>query len=210
MTPFERHVGKPVSLDRDNIDTDAIIPKQFMKSISRAGLGPHVFDAWRYKDEGYFGKPIAERDPEPDFVLNNPDYANPTVLVTGENFGCGSSREHAPWALQEFGFKVLVAKSFADIFHNNCCKTGLLPIVLSEPDINELHALVASDSGLTLEVDLIGCWVKVKNGKLFRFNIDEVVRHDFINGMDEVSATLMHADEIRQFEATHIAVRRWI
>ncbi|KWF06432.1 3-isopropylmalate dehydratase small subunit [Burkholderia pseudomultivorans] len=210
MKPFERHVGKPVSLDRDNIDTDAIIPKQFMKSISRVGLGQHAFDAWRYRDEGYFGKPIADREPEPDFILNNPDYASPTILVTGENFGCGSSREHAPWALQEFGFKVLIARSFADIFYGNCCKIGLLPIVLGELDIKELHALIAWDSGLTLEVDLIERWVKVSSGKLCHFSIDEVVRQDFVNGMDDVSATLSHADEIRQFEARHIALRRWI
>jgi 3-isopropylmalate/(R)-2-methylmalate dehydratase small subunit len=145
MTPFERHVGKPVSLDRDNVDTDAIIPKQFMKSISRTGLGPHVFDAWRYKDEGYFGKPLAERNPDRGFVLNNPAYEGATVLVTGKNFGCGSSREHAPWALQEFGFKVLIAESFADIFYSNCCKIGLLPIVLSESDIKQLNELTEAD-----------------------------------------------------------------
>jgi 3-isopropylmalate/(R)-2-methylmalate dehydratase small subunit len=210
MTPFERHVGKPVSLDRDNIDTDAIIPKQFMKSVSRTGLGPHVFDAWRYKDEGYFGKPVGERDPERGFILNNPLYTNATVLVTGKNFGCGSSREHAPWALQEFGFRVLIAESFADIFYNNCCKIGLLPIVMSESDIKQLHALTATNPGLVVKIDLIERCVKVVDGKVFLFDIDEAVRRDFINGIDEVSATLIHAEEIRQFETKHITMRRWI
>lgn len=210
MTPFERHVGKLVSLDRDNIDTDAIIPKQFMKSVSRTGLGPHVFDAWRYKDEGYFGKPVAERDPEPGFILNNPLYTDATVLVTGKNFGCGSSREHAPWALQEFGFRVLIAEGFADIFYNNCCKIGLLPIVMSESDIKQLHALTASNPGLAVKIDLIERCVKVVDGEFFPFDIDEVVRRDFINGIDEVSATLKHAEEIRQFETKHITMHRWI
>ncbi len=210
MAPFETYVGQPVSLNRDNIDTDAIIPKQFMKSITRTGLGPHVFDAWRYRDEGYFGKAVAERDPEPGFILNNPAYTNATVLVTGKNFGCGSSREHAPWALQEFGFRVLIAQGFADIFFNNCCKIGLLPIVLNESDIKRLHALTESNPALTVEIDLINRCVKLAGGEFFLFDIDEVVRRDFINGIDEVSSTLMHSEEIKQFEARHIATRRWI
>ncbi|MFM0272354.1 3-isopropylmalate dehydratase small subunit [Paraburkholderia nemoris] len=210
MTPFKRHVGQPVSLNRDNIDTDAIIPKQFMKSISRVGLGPQVFDAWRYRDEGYLGKPVAERILDPDFILNSPLCVDPTIFVTGKNFGCGSSREHAPWALQEFGFKVLIAESYADIFYSNCCKIGLLPIVLNESSIKQLHGLTISDPGLSIEIDLIERILKIDEKRLLFFKIDDVVREDFINGVDEVSATLQHAEEIRQFEIKHIAARRWI
>lgn len=157
MTPFTKHIGTVACLDRDNVDTDAIIPKQFMKSISRTGFGPYVFDAWRYRDEGYFGKPADQRDPNQDFVLNDPRYRDATVLLAGKNFGCGSSREHAPWALQQYGFRVLVAESFADIFYGNCCKNGLLPVVLTSAQLAYIRELFTSRTRVEVEVDLAGC-----------------------------------------------------
>lgn len=214
MTPFTRHAGKVVRIDRDNIDTDAIIPKQFMKSIARTGFGPYLFDEWRYKDEGYYGKPQAEREPNPAFVLNDPTHADGSILLTGKNFGCGSSREHAPWALYQFGFRVLIAPSFADIFFNNCCKNGLLPVVLDELAIKELRTMnesaQASGLQLRLEVDLFSCTVVAPGANRFAFQLPPNLRENLLRGVDEVGATLDYADEIKGFEVRRLSKRPWL
>lgn len=210
MTPFTRHGGKVARLDRDNIDTDAIIPKQFMKSIARTGFGPYLFDEWRYLDEGYYGKPASQRKPNPAFVLNDPLFADASILLSGKNFGCGSSREHAPWALYQFGFRVLIACSFADIFFNNCCKNGLLPVTLSEDAIDSLRHGVENAPGFRLEVDLIHCAVIAPGEQRYAFDMPAGLRQGMLDGIDEVGATLLHADEIRAFERARTASRPWL
>jgi 3-isopropylmalate/(R)-2-methylmalate dehydratase small subunit len=210
MNPFVRHAGLVVPLERDNVDTDAIIPKQFMKSIARTGFGPYVFDEWRYLDEGYYGKPAGERRPHPGFVLNQPRYAGASILLGGKNFGCGSSREHAPWALHQYGFRVLIAVGFADIFFNNCCKNGLLPVVLEEQQIERLQRQVAAAPGYSLAVDLEQCTVATPDGELLPFAIAPLLRKNLLEGIDEVGATLLHADEIKAFEQDRIKDRPWL
>jgi 3-isopropylmalate/(R)-2-methylmalate dehydratase small subunit len=210
MEAFSNHVGSAVCLTLDNIDTDAIMPKQFMKSISRTGFGPYLFDSWRFEDEGYYGKPAEERTPNLNFVLNDPVHAGATILITGKNFGCGSSREHAPWALQQYGFKVLIAESFADIFYSNCCKIGLLPIKLSKSEAQCLRSCVASNAAVLVHIDLVERRLSVVNQYAVDFNMDEGVRQAFINGTDEIDATLMHAAEIRKFEEEHLRTRPWV
>jgi 3-isopropylmalate/(R)-2-methylmalate dehydratase small subunit len=230
MTPFTQHTGKVARLDRDNIDTDAIIPKQFMKSIARTGFGPYLFDEWRYQDEGYYGKPVSERVPNPEFVLNDARFADASILLSGRNFGCGSSREHAPWALYQFGFRVLIASSFADIFFNNCCKNGLLPVVLREEEIAYLRNGVDTASRqemqpdptlehgsrddlasyFRLTVNLIDGTVKVADGTCFSFDMTPGLRQGLLDGVDEVGATLLHAEDIRAFERTRMASRPWL
>lgn len=210
MEPLVSHTGLVVPLDRDNIDTDAIMPKQFMKSISRTGFGPYLFDEWRYKDAGYFGKPAHERTPEPDFVLNQPRYGGASVLLARRNFGCGSSREHAPWALHQFGFRVLIAQSFADIFFNNCCKNGLLPIQLDTATIARLMEAVKGSPGYRLRVDLIAQTVCAPDDERWTFEIAPAAKKLLLEGLDETGATLGHADAIRAFEAAHLARSPWL
>jgi 3-isopropylmalate/(R)-2-methylmalate dehydratase small subunit len=210
MEPLVRHEGLVAPLDRDNVDTDAIMPKQFMKSIARTGFGPYLFDEWRYRDPGYYGKPAADRTPEPGFVLNRQRYAGASVLLARRNFGCGSSREHAPWALHQFGFRVLVAESFADIFFNNCCKNGLLPVRLDAALIDRLMAAVEALPGYRLRVDLAAQTVTAPDGECWRFDIAPALRTLLLEGLDETGATLAFGDAIRAFEATHLELSPWL
>jgi 3-isopropylmalate/(R)-2-methylmalate dehydratase small subunit len=210
MEPLVRHEGLVAPLDRDNVDTDAIMPKQFMKSIARTGFGPYLFDEWRYRDPGYYGKPAADRTPEPGFVLNRQRYAGASVLLAPRNFGCGSSREHAPWALHQFGFRVLVAESFAYIFFNNCCNNGLLPVRLDAALIDRLMAAVEALPGYRLRVDLAAQTVTAPDGECWRFDIAPALRTLLLEGLDETGATLAFGDAIRAFEATHLERSPWL
>ena len=210
MEKFTRHTGLAVPLDRANVDTDAIIPKQFLKSIKRTGFGENVFDAWRFLDVGEPGKDPRTRKPNPDFVLNYPQYQGATILLARKNFGCGSSREHAPWALQDYGFQAVVASSFADIFFNNCTKIGLLPVRLSELEVDHLFNEVAANPGYKLTVDLASQAVTTPGGKSCHFDIDATRKHNLLNGLDEIGLTLQHADEIRAFEAKRLAELPWL
>jgi 3-isopropylmalate/(R)-2-methylmalate dehydratase small subunit len=211
MEPFRTLTGLVAPLDRSNVDTDAIIPKQFLKSINRSGFGPNLFDAWRYLDRGEPGVDNAKRPLNPDFVLNEPRYRGAQILLAGRNFGCGSSREHAPWALLDYGFRAIIAPSFADIFFNNCFKNGLLPIVLSKPEVDRLFHEIAAFPGFSLTVDLERQTVATANGSaVFAFEIEPFRKHCLLNGLDEIGLTLGHADEIRAFEAKHKAEQPWL
>lgn len=187
-------------LDRSNVDTDAIIPKQFLKSIKRTGFGVNCFDEWRYLDKGEVGMDNSRRPLNPDFSLNQPQYKNAQILLTRKNFGCGSSREHAPWALDDYGFRAIIAPSFADIFFNNCYKNGLLPIVLSEEIVDKLFNEVSQNTGYQLTIDLQNQTVTTPGGEAFSFDITEHRKHCLLNGLDEIGLTLQHADEIKAFE----------
>jgi 3-isopropylmalate/(R)-2-methylmalate dehydratase small subunit len=210
MQPFRVHTGIAVPLDRANVDTDAIIPKQFLKSIKRSGFGPNLFDAWRYLDHGEPGKDDATRPRNPDFVLNQPRYAGASILLARRNFGCGSSREHAPWALADYGFRAIVAPSYADIFFNNCFKNGLLPIVLPEAQVDRLFAATAAFPGFRLTIDLERQAIGAEPDIAFSFEVDAFRRHCLLNGLDDIGLTLTHADEIRAFEARHLAQKPWV
>lgn len=210
MEPLVCHTGLVVPIDRDNVDTDAIVPKQFMKSIARTGFGPYLFDEWRYRDPGYYGKPAEERTRRPDFVLNVPRYEGASVLLTRRNFGYGSSREHAPWALHQYGFRVLVAESFADIFFNNCCKNGILPVRLETAAINQLMKEVEATPGYRLRVDLSEQTVLTPGGELWPFEIAPPLKTLLLEGLDETGATLEFADAIRAFEAAHLDRSPWL
>jgi len=210
MQAFTVHRGVVAPLDRANVDTDAIIPKQFLKSIQRTGFGPNLFDEWRYLDKGEPGQGPASRQPDPDFVLNRPDYAGATVLLTRRNFGCGSSREHAPWALQQYGFRALIAPSYGDIFFNNCFKNGLLPIVLGEPQIRQLFDEVADKPGYRLTIDLPLQLVVKPDGSELPFEVRAFEKYCLVNGQDDIELTLRHAEEIRGFEAARIARMPWL
>jgi 3-isopropylmalate/(R)-2-methylmalate dehydratase small subunit len=211
MDKFTVHEGLVVPLDRANVDTDAIIPKQFLKSIRRTGFGPNLFDEWRYLDHGEPGMDNSRRPLNPDFVLNQPRYQGASVLLTRKNFGCGSSREHAPWALQQYGFRAIIAPSFADIFFNNCYKSGLLPIVLSEKDVDDLMNQVKAFAGFKVVVDLEQQRVFTPNGgPSYPFQIDEFRKYCLLNGLDDIGLTLRHADEIRAFEERHLARQPWL
>jgi 3-isopropylmalate/(R)-2-methylmalate dehydratase small subunit len=210
MKAFTRHEGLVVPLDRANVDTDQIIPKQFLKSIRRTGFGPNLFDEWRYLDAGEPGQDCARRPLNPEFVLNQPRYRGASILLARENFGCGSSREHAPWALEEYGFRVLIAPSFADIFFNNCFKNGLLPIVLKEKEVDLLFAETLATEGYRLTVDLERQELLRPNGDRFRFDIDAFRKRCLLQGLDEIGLTLEHADEIRAFEARHRQRHPWL
>jgi 3-isopropylmalate/(R)-2-methylmalate dehydratase small subunit len=211
MQPFRVLTGIVAPLDRANVDTDVIIPKQFLKSVNRSGFGPNLFDAWRYLDRGEPGVDPASRRSNPDFVLNQPRYRDAQILLTRRNFGCGSSREHAPWAILDYGFRALIAPSFGDIFFNNCLKNGLLPVVLSESDVDGLfHACVATP-GFALVIDLDRQTVATRDGsKVYGFDIEPFRKHCLLNGLDEIGLTLEHADEIRAFEARHLAAQPWL
>ena len=210
MDKFVTHTGLAVPLDRANVDTDAIIPKQFLKSILRTGFGQNLFDAWRYLDPGEPGQDPAARKPNPDFVLNHPRYAGASILVTRKNFGCGSSREHAPWALQQYGFKAIVAPSYADIFFNNCFKNGLLPIVLAEEDVHRLIGEIQAAPGYRLSVDLQAQTVTTPSGSSHRFDVEASRKECLLNGWDEIGLTLRHQDAIRAYEAERRAREPWV
>jgi len=211
MQPFRVLTGLVAPLDRANVDTDAIIPKQFLKSVARSGFGPNLFDAWRYLDRGEPGTDAGKRAPNPDFVLNQPRYQGAQILLTRRNFGCGSSREHAPWALADYGFRALVAPSYADIFFNNCYKNGLLPIVLSEAEVDRLFHDAAAFPGFRLTIDLERQTVATVDGAtVFAFEVEPFRKHCLLNGLDDIGLTLQHADEIRSFEAKHLAERPWL
>jgi len=211
MEKFTVHEGLVVPLDRANVDTDAIIPKQFLKSIRRTGFGPNLFDEWRYLDHGEPGMDNSRRQPNPDFVLNQPRYQGASVLLARKNFGCGSSREHAPWALQQYGFRAIIAPSFADIFFNNCYKSGLLPIVLTESQVDHLFNEVKAFPGFKLVVDLERQTVSTPDGaSTFGFAIDDFRKYCLQNGLDDIGLTLRHADEIRAFEERHLASQPWL
>jgi 3-isopropylmalate/(R)-2-methylmalate dehydratase small subunit len=198
-----------IPLDRSNIDTDAIIPKQFLKSIKRSGFGPNLFDEWRYLDHGEPGMDNSARPLNYDFVLNKPEYTNANILLVRENFGCGSSREHAPWALLDFGIKAILAVSFADIFYNNCFKNGILPITLSNNEIDELFK-VSSNQKLKIEVDLPKQRINFLNDKFFEFEIDEFKKNSLINGLDEIGLTLERTQEIKNFEQGYYDIYPWL
>ena len=210
MEPFRQHTGLVVPLDRANVDTDAIIPKQFLKSIKRTGFGANAFDEWRYMDHGEPGVDNSKRPLNPNFVLNQSRYQGATILLTRKNFGCGSSREHAPWALQQFGFKAIIASSYADIFFNNCYKNGLLPIVLSELEVDHLFNIVAATNGLKLSVDLEQQIVEVPNAETYKFQVEDSRKQSLLNGWDEISRTLRHNDKIKAYEAARAVQEPWL
>ena len=210
MDKFTLHKGLVAPMDRDNVDTDAIIPKQFLKSIKRSGFGPNLFDEWRYLDHGEPGQDPASRKPNPDFVLNQPRYAGASVLIARSNFGCGSSREHAPWALQQYGFRAILAPSFADIFFNNCFKNGLLPIQLPESGIARLFDECYAFPGYQLVVDLPRQVVVKPDGAELPFDIEPFRKECLIGGLDEIGLTLQHTDKIRAYEAARIAAKPWL
>jgi len=211
MQPFRTLTGIVAPLDRANVDTDAIIPKQFLKSIARSGFGANLFDGWRYLDRGEPGTDVARRPLNPDFVLNQPRYQGAQILLARRNFGCGSSREHAPWALADYGFRALIAPSYADIFFNNCYKNGLLPIVLSETEVDRLFHDAAAFPGFKLAIDLERQTVSTVDGAtVLAFEVEPFRKHCLLNGLDEIALTLQHADEIRAFEAKHLAEQPWL
>ncbi len=210
MKAFTTHTGLVAPLDRANVDTDQIIPKQFLKSIKRTGFGPNLFDEWRYLDVGQPGQDCSTRPLNPDFVLNFPRYAGASVLLARENFGCGSSREHAPWALDEYGFRAIIAPSFADIFYNNSFKNGLLPIVLGDGEVDELFAQCEATEGYSLTVDLAAQTVTRPDGVQYAFEIDAFRKHCLLNGLDDIGLTLQEKDAIMAFEARHRAAQPWL
>ena len=210
MEAFTLHTGLVAPMDRENVDTDAIIPKQFLKSIQRTGFGPNLFDAWRYLDPGEPGQDPASRQPNPDFVLNQPRYQGASVLIARRNFGCGSSREHAPWALDQYGFRVVIAPSFADIFFTNCFKSGLLPIVLPADAVARLFDEVAAFVGYRLTVDLPRQVVVKPDGTELPFDVQSFRKYCLVNGFDDIALTLRHADKIRTYEAERLAKMPWL
>ena len=209
MEKFIVHTGLIAPLDRENVDTDAIIPKQFLKSIARTGFGANLFDEWRYLDEGQPGKDNANRPLNPEFVLNQARYHGASVLVTRDNFGCGSSREHAPWALQQYGFRAIIAPSYADIFFNNCYKNGLLPIVLTAAQVDKIIHIVNANVGFEVTIDLPEQLVRVGDDA-FKFEISTHRKYCLTNGFDDIGLTLRHADEIKAFEAQHLLKFPWL
>ncbi len=210
MEKFENFSGIVAPMDRANVDTDAIIPKQYLKSIKRSGFGPNLFDDWRYLDPGAPGIDNSQRRVDPDFVLNQAPYDQAQILLARENFGCGSSREHAVWALDDFGFKVVIAPSFADIFFNNSFKSGLLPIVLNSEEVDQLFNEVYADPGYQLSIDLEQQLVTSPSGKQFGYEIDEFRKYCLLNGLDDIGLTLRHAEDIRAFEQQYYQQSPWL
>lgn len=210
MEKFHTFTGLVAPLDRANIDTDAIIPKQFLKSIKRSGFGQNLFDEWRFLDHGEPGMDPVQRQPNPEFVLNQPRYQGARILLARANFGCGSSREHAPWALQDYGFRVIIAPSFADIFFNNCFKIGLLPIVLDAAILDRLFEGVKLTEGYSLTVDLQKQTIATPDNEVFNFEIDPFRKHCLLNGLDEIGLTLEHTDKIKQFEQKRRNEQPWL
>ena len=210
MNAFQVHKGRVAPMDRENVDTDAIIPKQFLKSIQKAGFGQNLFDQWRYLDAGFPGQDPALRRVNPDFVLNQPRYQGASVLLARKNFGCGSSREHAPWAIDQYGFRALIAPSYADIFFNNCFKNGLLPIVLPESQVAALFDEVAAFVGYELTIDLERQVVVKPDGGELPFEVQPFRKFCLLNGFDDIGLTLRHADKIRAFEAQRLLQKPWL
>ena len=210
MQKFTTHTGLVAPMDRENVDTDAIIPKQFLKSIRKTGFGPNLFDAWRYLDAGFPGQDPASRKPNPDFVLNQPRYKGASILLARKNFGCGSSREHAPWALDQYGFRVIIAPSYADIFFNNSFKNGLLPIVLPDAQVAQLFAEALAFPGYALTVDLERQVIARAQGQEIPFNVEVFRKYCLVNGLDDIGLTLRHSDKIKAFEAQRLATKPWL
>lgn len=210
MEPFKSVTAIVVPLDRANVDTDAIIPKQFLKSIRRTGFGPNLFDEWRYLDRGEPGQSCVNRPVNPDFVLNQPRYQGGEILLAGENFGCGSSREHAPWALMGYGFRVIIAASFADIFFNNCFKNGILPVILDSAALRELFLAVVAKEGYRLTVDLEAQSVITPEGRSYAFQVDAFKKHCLTNGLDDIGLTMEHKSAIETFEKLRSEVAPWV
>ena len=210
MQAFRQHTGLVAPLDRANVDTDAIIPKQFLKSIKRTGFGENAFDEWRYMNHGEPGMDNGKRPLNPNFVLNQSRYQGATILLARKNFGCGSSREHAPWALQQFGFHAIIAPSYADIFFNNCYKNGLLPIVLSEMEVDHLFNIVTASSGVKLSIDLERQIVQVPNAETYHFEVEDFRKQSLLNGWDEIGLTMRHVDKIKAYEAARAAREPWL
>ena len=210
MQNFNVHTGLVAPMDRENVDTDAIIPKQFLKSIRKTGFGPHLFDAWRYLDPGEPGMNPLGRKPNPDFVLNQPRYTGASILLARKNFGCGSSREHAPWALGQYGFRAIIAPSYADIFFNNSFKNGLLPIVLPDVQVAQLFDETLAFPGFKLTIDLERQVIVKPQGEEVPFSVEVFRKYCLINGLDDIGLTLRHADKIKSFEAERLATKPWL
>ncbi len=210
MRAFTIHQGLVAPMDRENVDTDAIIPKQFLKSIRKTGFGENLFDEWRYLDAGFPGQDPTSRKPNPDFVLNQPRYAGASVLLARKNFGCGSSREHAPWALDQYGFRAIIAPSYADIFFNNSFKNGLLPIVLTEAQVDQLFNEALAFPGYQLTVDLERQVIVKPQGEEIPFEVQAFRKYCLLNGFDDIALTLRHADKIKTFEAQRLAQKPWL
>ena len=210
MTPFTTHRGLVAPIDRENVDTDAIIPKQFLKSIHKTGFGPNLFDEWRYLDKGEPGQDPASRKSNPDFILNQPRYSGASILLARKNFGCGSSREHAPWAIGQYGFRALIAPSYADILFNNCFKNGILPIVLPEAQVDRLFNEVAAFPGYELTIDLERQTVVLPQGDALPFEVQAFRKYCLLNGLDDIGLTLRHKDKIAAFEAARLATKPWL
>lgn len=210
MEKFNVFTGLVVPLDRANVDTDAIIPKQFLTSIKRTGFGDNLFDDWRYLDHGYPGQDCRQRPLNPDFVLNQPQYRGATNLLTRANFGCGSSREHAPWALLDYGFRVIIAPSFADIFYSNCFKNGILPLILDEAIVNRLFREIELIPGYKVTVDLEQQCVSLPTGKMIVFDVDPFRKHCLLNGLDDIGLTLRRVEEIKAYENRRCKEAPWL
>ncbi|MEQ1526918.1 MAG: 3-isopropylmalate dehydratase small subunit [Gallionella sp.] len=210
MQKFTLLNGLVAPLDRANVDTDAIIPKQFLKSIKRSGFGPNAFDEWRYLDHGEPGMDNSKRKVNPEFVLNQPRYQGAQILLTRENFGCGSSREHAPWALEDYGFRAIIATSFADIFFNNCFKNGLLPIRLSAEQVDALFKAVDANVGYKLVIDLEKQTISAPDGVSYKFEVEAFRKHCLLNGLDDIGLTLQYVEEIKVFETKRRAAQPWL
>ena len=210
MEKFVVHQGLVAPLDRENVDTDAIIPKQFLKSIKRTGFGPNLFDEWRYLDQGEPGQDCSRRPINPDFVLNQPRYKGASILLARQNFGCGSSREHAPWALSQYGFRAIIAPSFADIFFNNCYKNGLLPIVLTASQVDHLFNETFAFNGYQLTIDLEKQQVIAPDNRAYDFDITSFRKYCLLNGLDDIGLTLRYADKIKAYEAERLLRMPWL
>lgn len=210
MKAFTQHSGLVGPMDRANVDTDMIIPKQFLKSIKRSGFGPNLFDELRYMDEGQPGQDCTHRPVNPDFPLNLPRYSGASILLARKNFGCGSSREHAPWALEDYGFRAVIAPSYADIFYNNCFKNGLLPVILTEQQLDFLFAEMYADEGYQLTIDLVEQKVVCPSGESFVFEIDQFRKDCLVKGLDEIGLTLQSAQAIKDYEKTRAAQQPWV
>ena len=210
MKPFVTHTGILAPLDRANVDTDAIIPKQFLKSIKKTGFGAYLFDEWRYLDHGEPGMDLTQRVKNPDFVLNQDRYEKATILIARENFGCGSSREHAPWAIEDYGFRVILATSFADIFFSNCFKNGLLPIVLPTETIDDLFKAINKQEGYSLTIDLENQSVILPSNNKINFQVDAFRKHCLVNGLDDIGLTMQHSETIKAFEKSYYQKNSWL
>ncbi len=210
MQPFTTLKGLVAPMDRANVDTDAIIPKQFLKSIKRTGYGPYLFDEWRYQDQGEPGMDCTNRPIKSDFVLNRPRYQGASILLARENFGCGSSREHAPWALLDYGFRCIIAPSFADIFYNNCFKNGILPIVLTSDAMDALFKACQAEQGYKLKIDLAAQTVTTPTNEVLNFDVDAFRKHCLLNGLDDIALTLEHADDIHAYEEKRRNEAPWL